>query len=149
MNRSLTSFFAMMTLATAEAGGAQAFELKSPDVAEGQKIDMKHVYDSFGCTGANVSPELKCERPPRHEELRTCSCTIPTRPPRAGFWHWLVVDIPPDARGLKAGAGDASARICPRRSIISKTTMATNPTAAPCPCPPASRRSAMSSRSMR
>ena len=71
MKRSLTSFFAMMTLATAEAGGAQAFELKSPDVAEGQKIDMKHVYDSFGCTGANVSPELKLERPAGgHEELR-------------------------------------------------------------------------------
>ena len=63
MMRSVSSFFALAAFA-AEAQGVQAFELKSPDIAEGKTIDMKHVYDSFGCTGDNVSPELSWSEPP-------------------------------------------------------------------------------------
>ena len=70
MLRSVSSFLGLIALA-ADSSGAQAFELTSPDIAEGQTIDMRHVYDSMSCTGENVSPELHWSDPPAwHQELR-------------------------------------------------------------------------------
>ena len=84
MKRSLSSFFALIDARRRpRRGGAQAFELKSPDIAEGKKIDMKHVYDSFGCTGDNVSPELSWSDPPAGTKSFAVSRTIPTRRPAA------------------------------------------------------------------
>jgi len=38
------------------AGQAGAFELTSPDVAEGQTLNDAQVYSGFGCSGGNLSP---------------------------------------------------------------------------------------------
>jgi hypothetical protein len=136
MNRSLTSFFAMMTLATAEAAGAQAFELKSPDIAEGQKIDMKHVYDSFGCTGANLSPALAWTDPPAGTKSFAVLMHDPDAPTGgAGFWHWLVVDIPADVRELPQGAGDASGKKLPAGAHHLENDFGDRSYGGPCPPP--------------
>jgi Raf kinase inhibitor-like YbhB/YbcL family protein len=141
MKRSLTSFFALMTLAAAEAGSAQAFEVKSPDIAEGKKIDMKHVYDSFGCTGGNVSPELSWSEPPAGTKSFAVIAHDPDAPTGgAGFWHWLVVDIPPDVRGLKQGAGDASGKNLPPGAQQLETDFGEKAYGGPCPPPGAPHR---------
>jgi len=94
MNRRVSSFLAFAALAAADAKGAGTFELTSPDIAEGKKIDMKHVYDSFGCTGANLSPELHWSEPPAGTKSFAILAHDPDAPTGgAGFWHWLVVDI--------------------------------------------------------
>jgi Raf kinase inhibitor-like YbhB/YbcL family protein len=141
MKRSLTSFFAMMTLAAADASGAQAFEVKSPDIAEGQKIDMKHVYNSFGCTGGNLSPELVWSDPPAGTKSFAVLAHDPDAPTGgAGFWHWLVVDIPPDVRGLKQGAGDASGKGLPPGAQHLETDFGEKAYGGPCPPPGAPHR---------
>ena len=91
MNRRVSSFLAFAALAAADAKGAGTFELTSPDIAEGKKIDMKHVYDSFGCTGANLSPELHWSEPPAGTKSFAVLAHDPDAPTGgAGFWHWLV-----------------------------------------------------------
>lgn len=141
MKRSLTSFFAMMTLAAADASGAQGFEVKSPDITEGQKIDMKHVYNSFGCTGGNLSPELTWTDPPAGTKSFAVLAHDPDAPTGgAGFWHWLVVDIPPDARGLKQGAGDVSGKNLPPGAQQLETDFAEKAYGGPCPPPGAPHR---------
>lgn len=141
MKRSLTSFFAMMTLAAADASGAQGFELRSPDIAEGQRIDMKHVYNSFGCTGGNLSPELVWTDPPPGTKSFAVLAHDPDAPTGgAGFWHWLVVDIPPDARALKQGAGDASGKGLPPGAHHLETDFGEKAYGGPCPPPGAPHR---------
>jgi len=141
MKRSVTSFLAFMALAAADAGGAQAFELKSPDIGEGKKIDMKHVYDSFGCTGGNVSPELVWTDPPPETKSFAVLMHDPDAPTGgAGFWHWLVVDIPASERGLKRGAGDASGRNLPAGAHMLETDFGEKAYGGPCPPPGAPHR---------
>lgn len=141
MKRSLSSFFAFMALAAADAGGAQAFELKSPDIAEGKKIDMKHVYDSFGCTGGNVSPEIVWTDPPAGTKSFAVLMHDPDAPTGgAGFWHWLVVDIPAGERGLKRGAGDASWKNLPPGAQMLETDFGEKAYGGPCPPPGAPHR---------
>lgn len=136
MKRSLSSFFVLAAFATADAGGAQAFELKSPDIAEGKTIDTKHVYDSFGCTGGNLSPELTWSDPPAGTKSFAVLAHDPDAPTGgAGFWHWLVVDIPADARGLKRGAGDASGKSLPPGAHQLENDFGDKSYGGPCPPP--------------
>ncbi|WP_330083224.1 YbhB/YbcL family Raf kinase inhibitor-like protein [Methylocystis iwaonis] len=136
MRRSLSSFFAFAALAAADAGGAQAFELKSPDIAEGKTIDMKHVYNSFGCTGGNLSPALNWTDPPAGTKSFAVLVHDPDAPTGgAGFWHWLVVDIPPDVRGLELGAGDVSGKKLPPGAHQLETDFGEKAYGGPCPPP--------------
>ncbi len=136
MKRSVSSFLALIALAAADARGAQGFELKSPDIAEGKKIDMKHVYDSFGCTGGNVSPELIWTEPPPGTKSFAVVAHDPDAPTGgAGFWHWLVVDIPPAARGLKQGAGHSSGKHLPPGAKHLETDFGEKAYGGPCPPP--------------
>jgi Raf kinase inhibitor-like YbhB/YbcL family protein len=135
MMRSVSSFFAFAAFA-AEAQGAPAFELKSPDIAEGQTIDMKHVYNSFGCTGGNVSPELSWSEPPPGTKSFAVLAHDPDAPTGgAGFWHWLVVDIPADARGLKRDAGHVSGKNLPPGAKHLETDFGEKAYGGPCPPP--------------
>ena len=46
------------------ASNAGAFDLSSPDVAEGKVMKSAQVYKGFGCDGGNVSPALTWKNPP-------------------------------------------------------------------------------------
>ncbi len=136
MKRSLSSFFALMALAAADARGAQAFELKSPDIADGKTIGMKHVYNSFGCTGGNVSPALSWSEPPTGTKSFAVLAHDPDAPTGgAGFWHWLVVDIPAHMRELKQGAGDASGKNLPAGAQQLENDFGEKAYGGPCPPP--------------
>lgn len=135
MNRSL-SLFALAALAAADARGAQAFDVKSPDIAEGKTIDMKHVYNSFGCTGGNLSPALSWSEPPAGTKSFAVLAHDPDAPTGgAGFWHWLVVDIPADVRELKQAAGDASGKNLPAGARQLETDFGEKAYGGPCPPP--------------
>jgi hypothetical protein len=105
MTRNLLDFHIL--LAPAEAGGG-GFSLSSPDIAEGATIDRKFVFNDFGGTGDNVSPQLNWSEPPAGTKSFALFCHDPDAPTGgAGFWHWLVVDIPASTRALAQGAGAA------------------------------------------
>lgn len=95
-------------LAASLATAAPAFDLTSPSIADGGLIPDDHVADIFGCTGDNVSPELAWSDPPEGTEAFALMVHDPDAPTGgAGFWHWIVLNIPADARRLEAGAGNA------------------------------------------
>jgi Raf kinase inhibitor-like YbhB/YbcL family protein len=95
--------FAVRAAAEPAGGG---FALTSPDIAEGAAIDRKFAFDGFGGGGGNVSPGFAWSEPPAGTRSFALFCHDPDAPTGgAGFWHWLVVDIPASARGLPQGAG--------------------------------------------
>jgi phosphatidylethanolamine-binding protein (PEBP) family uncharacterized protein len=93
-----TSLFATLVFACALAAGgagAQTFTLSSSDVSEGGTIASAQVYNGFGCTGDNVSPELSWSGAPAGTKSFALTVYDPDAPTGSGWWHWLIVNIPP------------------------------------------------------
>lgn len=133
MKRSLFPL-AFATLFAVEAGAAQGFELKSPDIAEGKTIGAKHVFNSFGCTGENLSPALEWSEPPAGAKSFAVLVHDPDAPTGgAGFWHWLVVDLPASARGLPQGAGTPDGKLLPAGAKQLETDFGEIGYGGPCP----------------
>ena len=87
------------------AGAAGAMTLTSPEIKAGGKIADEQVFNSFGCTGQNVSPSLSWSGAPKGTKSFAVSMYDPDAPTGSGWWHWWVVNIPADATSLPKGAG--------------------------------------------
>lgn len=81
------------------------FTLASSEVKPGKRLTNQHVYNGFGCTGANVSPELSWTNAPRGTKSFVVTVYDPDAPTGSGWWHWVVYDIPATSTGLAQGAG--------------------------------------------
>jgi Raf kinase inhibitor-like YbhB/YbcL family protein len=135
MKRGLISF-ALASVFAFSAGGAGAFELKSPDLTAQKPIAEKFVYNSFGCKGENVSPALEWTDPPAGTRSFAVLAHDPDAPTGgAGFWHWLVVDIPATAHGLPQGAGSADGKKLPAGARQLDTDFGEPGYGGPCPPP--------------
>ncbi|MEO6407155.1 MAG: YbhB/YbcL family Raf kinase inhibitor-like protein [Burkholderiaceae bacterium] len=113
----LASAIAMSALslsAIADDGhkGHRGFTLTSPDLASGT-FSNKFVLNGFGCSGANVSPELRWSNVPPGTQSLALQVYDPDAPTGSGFWHWAVYNIPATATGLAQGAGNSPATLPP------------------------------------
>jgi Raf kinase inhibitor-like YbhB/YbcL family protein len=103
----VATFFALTSFAC-------AFELNSPDISAEKPIGEKFVYNSFGCSGQNLSPELVWSEPPAGTKSFAVLVHDPDAPTGgAGFWHWIVLDVPAFARTLPEGAGSSDGKKLP------------------------------------
>jgi len=98
--------FAWLLAAAAPVG---AFELKSPDIAEGSTLGMAQVFSGFGCTGGNVSPALQWSGAPAGTKSFALTVYDPDAPTGSGWWHWIVYDLPASSTGLARGVGKGAA----------------------------------------
>ena len=74
-------------------------ELTSNSFADGEAIPSKHT-----CDGADISPPLAWTDVP---DGTAAFALIVDDPDARGFVHWVLTDIPGDARQLPEGEGDA------------------------------------------
>lgn len=71
--------------------------LETSAFSPGQPIPQK-----YSCEGADVSPPLTWSAPPPGTKSFALIVDDPDAP--AGTWlHWLIYNLPPDARGLSEG----------------------------------------------
>jgi hypothetical protein len=110
--------------ASPAAAKAKVFSLASPDVKDGGKLPEKFggVNPNVkGCTGQNISPELRWSNVPEGTKSFAIVMSDPVPRGGLGFVHWVAYDIPakktslkqgeaskpsPDIKGGKAGAGN-------------------------------------------
>lgn len=105
--------------------------LLSTSFRDGDYLSNKHCLSSdfgFGCDGSNVSPELHWESVPDGTKSLALTCYDPDAPTGSGFWHWIVVNIPPDTVSIPEGPN-----IIPTGAMETRTDFGKPGYGGPCP----------------
>ncbi len=85
-----------------------AFRLFSKDISEGGVLPAKNVFNGFGHSGENQSPQLEWTGAPEGTQSFALMMYDPDAPTGSGFWHWVVVDLPAMTTELPSGAGSGT-----------------------------------------
>lgn len=112
-----------------------AFTISSNSFKDGDYLKMTHAGSAdhgFGCAGENVSPHLKWSPGPAGTKSFAVTCYDPDAPTGSGFWHWLVVNIPPDVTELPLGAGGKGGAL-PKGALQTRTDYGFAGYGGPCP----------------
>lgn len=78
------------------------FTLTSTDLKEGATLGLAQVHGGLG--GGNRSPQLAWQGEPAGTQSFAITCYDPDAPTGSGWWHWLLVNLPPSLHELAAGA---------------------------------------------
>ena len=83
---------------------AADFSVQSSSWQDGQTMKNTYVFNSFGCTGSNVSPEISWEGTPVGTKSFAVTVYDPDAPTGSGWWHWTIFNIPVSVSEIKEGA---------------------------------------------
>lgn len=118
------------------ASGAQSaplIKVTSSAFKNGGKISQKYVFSGFGCTGKNVSPEIRWGRVPSGTKSLAVTIYDPDAPTGSGWWHWVVYNIPPSVHKLPEGAGTKDGAMLPAGAVQAVTDFGAPGYGGPCP----------------
>src|SRR6266550_16651 len=107
------------------------FSVSAPDLESKGRITAAHVFNGMGCAGQNASPALNWSGAPAGTKSFAVTAYDPDAPTGSGWWHWVMYNIPADATGLAAGAGNG--RNAPRGSQEGRTDFGSKGYGGPCP----------------
>jgi Raf kinase inhibitor-like YbhB/YbcL family protein len=121
-------------LAFAGSVCADGFMLSSADIKANAPIADEQVFAGFGCSGKNISPALKWSGAPKDTKSFALLVHDPDAPTGgAGWWHWVVTNIPADAAELPKGAGKADGSALPKGAAQITTDFGGPGWGGPCP----------------
>ena len=133
MRSLLRGMMILAVLALPEASFAAEFSLTSPTIKDHSTIGNDHVFNGFGCTGQNVSPQLQWEHAPKDTKSFALTVYDPDAPTGSGWWHWVIFNMAPTVTSLPAGAGKPDSQSAPLGSIQSMTDFGLPGYGGPCP----------------
>ena len=113
-----------------------AFTLTSDSFKDGDYIGNDYVLSErfgFGCAGGNKSPHLRWSGAPAGTKSFAINCLDPDAPTGSGFWHWVVVNIPPSTTELPVDAGNLNGGKMPAGALMTRTDLGNTGYIGPCP----------------
>lgn len=126
---------ALALLSAASLAHSAGFTLSSPGIKPGSTLTQAQVFNGFGCTGQNVSPELKWSGAPAGTKSFAVTVYDPDAPTGSGWWHWLVINLPADSTGLAEGAGAVDGKALPAGARHGRTDFGAAGFGGACPPP--------------
>jgi Raf kinase inhibitor-like YbhB/YbcL family protein len=111
-------------------------QLTSANFKDGDFLAIDHVMSSqygFGCSGGNRSPQLSWSDAPAGTRSFAVTVHDPDAPTGSGFWHWVVVNIPPSVTELPLDGGNGSSNKLPQGAMHIRNDAGTYAYAGPCP----------------
>jgi Raf kinase inhibitor-like YbhB/YbcL family protein len=111
-------------------------KLTSSSFKDGDYLGQDHILSAdygFGCAGGNRSPHLKWEGAPAGAKSFAVLCFDPDAPTGSGFWHWVVVNIPPNVTELPLDAGNPASGKLPAGALQVRTDFGKPGYGGPCP----------------
>jgi len=124
---------AIVLTLTCSLAGAQTFKLSSATVKPGATLGSAQVFNGFGCTGGNQSPELHWTAGPAGTKSYAITVYDPDAPTGSGWWHWVVYNLGADVHALAGGAGDMSGKQLPAGAAQGRTDFGTTGFGGACP----------------
>ena len=73
------------------------------------QLSLTEVFNGFGCTGKNISPELSWKNAPKGTKSFAVTVYDADAPTGSGWWHWLVINISKDITQIKQGTSPKGA----------------------------------------
>lgn len=122
-----------LTLFSANALAAGNLKLTSSLLKPGATMTEAQVFNGFGCTGSNISPDLQWTAGPEGTKAYAVTMYDPDAPTGSGWWHWLVFNIPASQTSLEAGVGSPGKAALPTNAIESRTDFGKAGYGGPCP----------------
>ena len=114
------------------------FTVRSDSFKDGDYLTKDHILSAdygFGCEGGNKSPHLAWSGAPTGTKSFAVTCFDPDAPTGSGFWHWLVVNVPPEVNELALDAGNPKVRKLPKGALQTRTDFGAPGYGGPCPPP--------------
>lgn len=108
--KSVLMFSSLLYLCACSSG----LSVRSKAFTSNLKSD--YVFNGNDCDGENISPDVSWSKPPEGTKSLAITIYDPDAPNSAGWWHWIVYNIPADvdkidknasATGLPNGAKQA------------------------------------------
>jgi Raf kinase inhibitor-like YbhB/YbcL family protein len=115
-----------------------AFAVTSNSFKDGDYLAKAHILSAefgFGSEGDNKSPHLAWSGAPAGTKSFAVTCFDPDAPTGSGFWHWLVVNIPPNVSELALDAGNPKAPKLPAGALQTRTDFGAPGYGGPAPPP--------------
>lgn len=100
---------------------AAEFQLTSTTIKPESTLGVDQVFNGFGCTGNNISPELVWKNAPEGTKSFALTVYDPDAPTGSGWWHWVVYNLPATTTTLAAGVGTADGKKLPAGSLQGRT----------------------------
>ena len=109
--------------------------LMSNQVTNGKTFQSQQIYNQWGCTGKNTSPELKWINIPKGTKSFAVTMYDPDAPTGSGWWHWVVINIPGNVKSLPLNAGTEGGKNLPKGASMLRNDFGFKGYGGACPPP--------------
>jgi Raf kinase inhibitor-like YbhB/YbcL family protein len=133
---SLAALSLSATPGLAQADTSGSMVVTSANFNDGDYLPLDHILSAefgFGCSGGNKSPELAWSGAPDGTQSFALTVFDPDAPTGSGFWHWVVVNIPPTVTELPMDAGNPRSGLLPQGARQVRTDFGAPGYGGPCP----------------
>jgi Raf kinase inhibitor-like YbhB/YbcL family protein len=113
----LSVFCVAMAMLKASAVGAETLQVQVGGLRSNEVIPQKYVYDHSGCSGENVSPDVRWGGAPASTKSFALVVWDQDAPVSGGFYHWVILNLPRTTKRLAEGTGNVSGRQAPPGAV--------------------------------